>query len=816
MNYYRSGHSEFISRATEIVVKNLRNEQFGVSELAEELNLSQAGLYRRIKALRGVGSNRFIARIRLETAVKLLKESELNISEIALECGFNSFSYFSKCFREKYGYPPGKLRSDPVLLVVKSSRLHNVPVQITPFIDRSKKADTIAELLNEHHIVSLVGAGGCGKTRLACEVAVAAETSFADGIWFIDLVPVEKGDMVIKEVAEALGIHELPGQDMAESIAGHIREKQMLVILDNCEHLLEACAEVAAGIARAGNSIRILATSRTVLNINGEKVWRVPSLSLADPEAIRNADEAISWEAIHLFTDRAKLSIPEFELTDSNVHDVALICKKADGIPLAIEMLASQIRYLEPAGIVEKLSHGFAGMVSHDPDITGRHKTVKATIDWSYGLLNDKEKRLFRRLSIFTGSFNLGAAEKVCCNASITKESLFETLALLVDRSMVNTVREDGRSVRYYLPETLRCYGTELLEEKEAEELRKRHYSYYRDFAEKAFRERMTNQMAWMEKLRTWRDNLLAALNWAEQNDSDLFAGLAGALAWYWVRSKNLALAQKTLKKALSSGIADEETKARILHGYAWAEVTIDMKKAEEAIQMLNESRDIRHRTKNRNEEAVILADLALLYFGAGDDTIGFGYAREAYRLAQVGSDPGVLLYCMIPVSQGHTNLKHFSEARAMAAKVQQAGEETGNLFAQFTGYHNRADCALMEGKYKEAEKNYLEGLEIISMFGDMHYIFIELTGVAMSLSGQGRYKEALRITGAVDGITQKLGMGSPEYFPLSFWQEMVKKHLTGLREKLGEQKAGKYEDEGKGMSLEDVTGYASDIGYWP
>ncbi len=812
MNHSHSGQSEFLTKATGIIGKNLKNEHFGVSELAGEMNTSRASLYRKIKASSGMSANRFICKVRLESAMDLLQNSEMNISEIAFVCGFNSLSYFSKCFREQYGHSPRQARSDLITESVNRSNLHNLPVMVTSFINRKVEMETVTGLLIGHRMVSLTGTGGCGKTRLACEVAERMEKNFSDGVWFVNLAPVETGDMVEKEVAETLEVQEIPGHDLMDTVVDKTSGKQMLIILDNCEHVVKEAAEVAGRLVRSGNGIRILATSRTALNIRGEKACRVPSLSLPDPDKILHAGQATGSEAVQLFADRAKLSDTRFELTDSNFCDVAAICKKTDGIPLAIELVASHTRYMDPVTLLERLSSRFSALSSPDPGTIKRHKTVKASIDWSYDLLKRDEKELFRRLSAFSGNFDLSAAEKICYCKSLLREQILDLLAGLLDRSMINTIRDKDQKMRYYLLETLRQYGAELLTEKEAGKLRKRHYDYYRDLAEQAWRERLIRQSAWMNRIRLEHDNLLAALNWSEHSNPDLFAGMAAALSWFWVKSNNLKLAKKTLEKVISGKNGGNEVQARALRSYAWVTGATNVKNIVKSIQLMEKSRNIWHRINNKNEEVIALSDLAIFYYGNGDDKTGLAYAEQAYKLAQIENDPGVLLYSMFPLSQGRTNMKQFSDARAMAAKILKTGKEMGNLFAQFIGHHNRADCALMQGKFHESEKQYVKGLGIVTKFGDMHYTFIELTGVAMSLAGQGRYKKALQLTGAVKELTKTLGMGSPEDMKLSFWQEMVKKHLTGTRQKLGDRKAGKYRDQGRNMSLEETIRYAMDI----
>ncbi|MFC2097119.1 helix-turn-helix domain-containing protein, partial [Bacteroidota bacterium] len=350
------------------------------------MNMSRSNLHRRIKSATGDSVSQYLRKVRLNKAMELLKEQSFTISEVAFAVGFGSVSYFSKCFREHFGYPPGQVDSYPEdneEIHLKGDQevvIKNFPVQTTSFIGRENEINTILDLVKEHRIVSLIGTGGCGKTRLACEVVSKLEKEYKDGIWFVSLAPVESAELVVKEFMSTLEITEVPGKDMMEVIIERISEKKLLILLDNCEHLLSACALLSANLIQSVPALSIIATSREALNIKGEKVWLIPPLSLVDPASVVDVEYTNRSEAVRLFADRALLNNPEFKLVKENVKEVATICQKVDGIPLAVELVASRTKYMDVKTMKGRFDGRLAEIPSMDPGVIERHKTLQATI----------------------------------------------------------------------------------------------------------------------------------------------------------------------------------------------------------------------------------------------------------------------------------------------------------------------------------------------------------------------------------------------------------------------------------------------------
>ena len=299
----QSRKEPFITYARKLIEAHMKEESFGVSELAGKMNMSRSSLHRWIKHETGITVSQYIKNARLNKAHELLEDDFMTVAEAAYMTGFRSASYFSRCFRKHFGYPPVETKKRRIEITDDEDRklLHNFPVQTTSFIGREKEIVTLVSLVKKYRVVTLSGTGGCGKTRLACETAEHLAGNFPDGICFVDLAPVQTGELVAKQLLTALGLSETPGRERLDTVVESIRDKKFLILLDNCEHLIRSCTEVAHRLTKSAPELSLLITSREALNINGEKVWVVPSLSLPDSSVSLNAAEAEKSEAVNLF-----------------------------------------------------------------------------------------------------------------------------------------------------------------------------------------------------------------------------------------------------------------------------------------------------------------------------------------------------------------------------------------------------------------------------------------------------------------------------------------------------------------------------------
>ncbi|MDN5698673.1 MAG: hypothetical protein L0G70_11985, partial [Rubrobacter sp.] len=468
----------------------------------------------------------------------------------------------------------------------ESAAYHTLPLALTSFVGREAELAGIRGMARRGHLLTLTGVGGCGKTRLAVEAAkgFAGETSegltggveFPDGVWLVQLASVRDPSLVAREAASVLGLEELPGRGLEQELSEALRDERRLILLDNCEHLVEACAELADGLLSRCPGLGMLATSREPLGAAGERVWPVPSLSVPDSPSL---EAALRCDSARLFAERAATASPGFELTRTNAPAVAEVCQRLDGTPLAIELAASRVRTVTTAQISSRLDDALGLLASGPRTAPERQRTLRATLDWSHDLLSPRERAFFRALSVFSGGFTLEAAEEVCRteDGGEDRETALELLSRLVDKSLVR-VRRTGETSRYWLAEVIRQYAARKLEEaQESEELRRRHALFFRDFAEEAEPGLDgPDREFWLDVVYEDLGNVRAALSWAsDSGEAELGLRLSSALAWFWLRRGHLAEGRAAVERALEAGPESAFAAAKAIHvcgGIAWAQ----------------------------------------------------------------------------------------------------------------------------------------------------------------------------------------------------------------------------------------------------
>ena len=428
------------------------------------------------------------------------------------------------------------LRTDFPALRTLDSVPNNLPRAITSFVGRERETAEIAASLAAARLVTLTGAGGVGKSRLAVHAAAALLDRFGDGVWLVELAALSDPALVPKAVASVLNVPEYPGRALPEALAGHLGNASVLLVLDNCEHLLDACAELADTLLRGCPNLRILAASQEGFGIAGEVARPVAPLSMPDPAGPAAPEELLRSEAVRLFVERATAGNPGFALSPANAQAVAGICVRLDGMPLALELAAARAKALTAEQIAARLDDRFRLLEGGSRTAPTRHRTLRGVMEWSYDLLSAGERTLLRRLSVFAGGFTLEAAEAVCSASPLPKRGILTLLTRLVDRSLVNAdVR--GPAVRYRMLETVRQYAREQLTAAEAADLRRRHRGWYVQFAEQASEgTRGPEQLAWLARLETEHDNLRAALAWKSSRAEEIEQRLKllGAMHRLW------------------------------------------------------------------------------------------------------------------------------------------------------------------------------------------------------------------------------------------------------------------------------------------
>ena len=441
---------------------------------------------------------------------------------------------------------------------------HNLPAQLTSFIGRQKEIDEIKQLVAANRIVTLTGSGGSGKTRLGLRVGAECLGQFSNGVWLAELAPITNPALIPQTVLAIFNLRESAHRDPLEVLISYLRSKNLLLVLDNCEHLIEACAQFSEALLHACPKLKILASSREILGIAGEVPYHVPSLTTPNLNQLPSFEKLLDVESIRLFSERAATAKPGFNLTEDNASFVAQICSRLDGIPLAVELAAARVKVLSPEQIASRLDDRFHLLTGGSRTALPRQQTLRATIDWSYSLLSEQEKLLFRRLAVFVGGWTLEAAESVCGEEGSGLDIL-DSLARLVDKSLI-FIEESRSGIRYHRLETIRQYSRErFFETDEVESIRERHLDYFVRFAEQAEEHLQgRDQLLWGNLMAEEQDNLRAALEWGLSRNAYSALRIAGAANLFWTASgysaEGFRWTQQALEQVDKGSLADSIT----------------------------------------------------------------------------------------------------------------------------------------------------------------------------------------------------------------------------------------------------------------
>jgi predicted ATPase/DNA-binding CsgD family transcriptional regulator len=432
---------------------------------------------------------------------------------------------------------------------------HNLPSLLSSFVGRHEEMAAVARLLERTRLVTLVGTAGVGKTRLALQVASTISELHDEAVWLVQLAPVDDPSLIVAAVATTLGVREQPGRSMLQALISHLSSRRLLLVLDNCEHVIGAAAAFVGAVLGACLELRILATSRQALGVDGEAAWPVPALSVPPAPEASAAEGLAAYEAVRLFVERAVATDASFALNPAVGPAVAEICRRLDGVPLAIELAAARVGVLAPAEIAARLDDRFRLLTAGSRTAAPRHQSMQAALEWSYGLLCDAERVLLSRLSVFAGGFALEAAEEVCAADTLPANQVFHLLAELVAKSLV-VADTSGEQTHYRLLETFRHYSAgRLAAAGEAQAVGDRHAAYYTRLADLA-EPQLTGarQGVWIERLDAEQANLRAALEWSltcGQPEQGL--RLAGALGLFWLVRGYLSEGRAWLDQALAA-----------------------------------------------------------------------------------------------------------------------------------------------------------------------------------------------------------------------------------------------------------------------
>jgi predicted ATPase/Tfp pilus assembly protein PilF len=510
---------------------------------------------------------------------------------------------------------------------------NNLPIQLTTFIGRENEIVEIKQEMELHRLVTLTGSGGTGKTRLSLQVAADLLEKFDHGVWFVELAPLTDPDLIPQTILSAMGVQEQQGKLPIEVLKEYLHEKKTLIVLDNCEHLIEAGAKVANALLNAAPELTIMASSREALGVKGELSYPVPSLTLPDIKHLPVVEQLSQYESVRLFIDRASLVAPHFVVDRNSAPFIAQICYRLDGIPLAIELAAARVRVLSLEEISKRLDDRFRLLTGGARTALPRQQTLRALIDWSYDILSEKERLLLRRLSVFTGGWTLEAAEEVCAGDGIETYDILDLLTQLVNKSLV-VVMEYSQSgeTRYRMLETIRQYAREkLLEAGGGDVVRDKHLSYFVKLVEQAEPELYrSNQVFWLNKLEDEIDNFRMAVEWALAND--VASGLRiAAIPWrFWQGRSYLQEVGDWLKQLL-----EQYKITNALHVQALAIHSLCKFRQgdfSETITLAKQSLEMAHTLSDKQTEALSLAFLGV--FTAAEGNVGEGTPLMEQALA--------------------------------------------------------------------------------------------------------------------------------------------------------------------------------------
>lgn len=629
-----------------------------------------------------------------------------------------------------------------------AARLTNLPIPISSFVGRHKELAKIKHLLANARLVTLTGAGGSGKTRLAIHSATDLLDEFEDGVWWVELAQLTNPSLVPSAVAKALGIEAHSGQSLMGTLKKFLHDKQALLVLDNCEHLIVACAQLTESLLLSCAELKILATSRETLDLFGEVVWQVPKLSLPEIQSITLMDLLMQYEGIRLFVERSTAVNPDCIPSDENAIAITRICQQLDGIPLAIELAAARTKTMSVVEISERLVDRFQFLSVGNRTLQTRHQTLRATVDWSYDLLTDDERRLFCRLSIFSDGWTLDAAEAVCSGEGIEWSNTSALLTRLVDKSLV-TVRSDGQ--RYGMLETIRQYGNEkLILAGEQDRLFRQYIDYYLKMAETGDEKiRGSEQITWHKWFRSEQDNLAGAMEKAFSFPATLESGckLVCAMCWHWGMTGDFAIMRHWLEIALqqSADLGGIPARAKVLFNAGSFSVSgLNWLDSQGAKKLIEESLEIWRGLDSDLvlEEArclMILGFIQTHYFG---DDKGLDLLQESIEVFQKSGDLwwhawALNLFVTIIVSN-ESNV-----VRYMVEKEISLLEKTGDRWGEANPLSDLGGEALKRGDYLEAEKYLLESLHIYEEFGAKGYLFQALQKLGDATRGLGQYDRA-------------------------------------------------------------------------
>jgi predicted ATPase/DNA-binding CsgD family transcriptional regulator len=692
-------------------------------------------------------------------------------------------------------------------------RKHNLPERLSPLVGREGDLTQLTALLKRTRLLTLSGAGGLGKSQLAIELARHTLVSYPHGARLAELAAVSDPALLPNTVLAALGVGESAGEPVLVTLSRWLATRRLLLVLDNCEHLLPAAAALAEATLRAAPGLRVLATSREPLRAEGEVVWRVSPLGTPG-EAESSPADVQRHAAVTVFLQRAAQAQPDFELDGANAAGIGLLCRRLDGMPLAIELAAACMPALAIQEVVERLDYRFRLLTGGSRTALPRHRTLQAAFDWSYGLLGEQERQLFARLSVFAGGFTLAAAEEVCAASPLSGPDIAHLLRHLVDKSLVIVDRTRADSTRFRLLETIRQYAAERLAEEEGvEDAHRFHLRYFLSLAEEAARGLVGPQeKLWMERLEADVDNLRTALRWSLGDNVEHGLRLATALGLgrYWLRWRHYSEGRDTLRRLLARYPRRDVLRANALTSLARILDTIG--EVSEASTVLEEAVEIARTAGDRVALMHSIRAAGLLVGRRGGHVQAISLYQEALELArELGDDREIagLLNCL---ATSFFWLDQPAAARQWLREGLPLARLVGNPSLLCATVGTAGELARREGSLDEAVDLYRESAHLALELGNEDMLAEALVCMGHVEVTMGRPEVALVLAGAADALRQQNGTSWDSPSGSSELDELLRHGGRGLPRELADARFR----EGRALSRDQVIGLASHGPDWP
>ncbi|MBK6774067.1 MAG: tetratricopeptide repeat protein [Ignavibacteria bacterium] len=631
------------------------------------------------------------------------------------------------------------LLSDFPPLKTLDARPNNLPIQLSSFIGREKEMKIAKNLLKQSPLLTLIGTGGAGKTRLALQTAADLIDDFTNGVWFVDLAAINDKYLLPQVFLTSLGIAEVAAITPEETLKEYLADKNVLIILDNCEHLIHNCAELTEKLLSSCSGLKIIATSREALNCSGEQTYSIPPLTNPDLNSKVSPEQLIQYESVRLFIERALSVNPNFRVNNDNARALAEICSRLDGIPLAIELAAARIKVLSVEKIYERLSDRFNLLTSGKRTSLPRQQTLKAMIDWSYDLLTENEKNLWSRVSAFTGGWTLEAAEEICSDETISKDVIFDLMNQLTEKSIIIY---DVTKDRYRILESMKQYGIEKLSDEN--EIFIKHLNYFLELSIKAEPELKNKKtILWLNKIESDYNNIISAIEWSVNNGNiEKGAVISNTLGRYWNReglySTGISLIEIILE---SSGTLSKLSKGNMLYWIGSCKMSVG--DYEQSKKYLEESLEIYKETGDKNGIALSVQCLGTVADSQGDYEPARKYFEECLTIKKEIGDKSGTASSILSLGNVASNQGEFEQAKKYYKESLEIFKEIGSKYGIALSITNLGILALYQGDNEQAKKYLEESLTKLKEIGNKKGMAHSIENLGNVASNQGEYDQA-------------------------------------------------------------------------